>query len=71
MLVFSSIALYFKWKRTDLTTVSKRIGIAAITGLIIMIIAAFLGVKNIVYSTTCLSLLDFHFLRILNLLFKI
>lgn len=49
MLVFSSIALYFKWKRTDLTTVSKRIGIAAITGLIIMIIAAFLGVKNIVY----------------------
>lgn len=49
MLIFSSTALYFSRKRTDLSTVSKRIGIAAVAGVILMVISAFLGVKNIVY----------------------
>lgn len=49
MLIFSSIALYFSWKRTDLSKVIKKIVIALTFGVLLAIITIIMGVNKFTY----------------------
>lgn len=49
MMIFSSLAMYFTWKRTDLNKVAKKVLIGAGVGVLLAIISAIMGVNQISY----------------------
>lgn len=49
LLLFSSVAIYFSWKRTDITKVINKLVLAASFGILFAIITIFLGVNKFTY----------------------
>lgn len=49
MMIFSSLAMYFSWKRTDLSKIIKKIVIGISAGVVLTIVSALLGVDQFSY----------------------
>ncbi len=49
MMIFSSLALYFSWSRTDLSRIIKKVMIGVTVGILLAVISAMMGVNQFSY----------------------